>query len=91
MEALNQGLHIGVGVGGASECRACEVGRGGGASHVALHGGVVDGHVEAGADGSLGGGVEAALLEDGADPARHEEVARGQLHPGGEGGEGRKG
>jgi hypothetical protein len=52
---------------------------GGGGAHVALHGVVVDGEVDAGPDGPVGGAAEAAVLEHGADPPRHEEVARRQL------------
>ena len=46
---------------------------------MALDGVVVDGEVDARADGPVGGAAEAAVLEDGADPARDEEVSRRQL------------
>ena len=47
---------------------------------MALDGVMVDGEVDARADGPVGDAAEAAVLEDGADPARDEEVCR-QLPP----------
>ena len=46
---------------------------------MAFDGVMVDGEVDARADGPVGGAANAAVLEDGADPARGEEVSCRQL------------
>ena len=46
---------------------------------MALDGVMVNGKVDARADGPVGGAAEVAVLEDGADPARDDEVSRRQL------------